>query len=126
MLAKDYISPYKDLLESNGMVCSLTYRLRILALEVFKSLQKSNPPCLHDLFTLNNTFYNLRNPIPLIQPKRHTTRYGICTFSHVGANIWNSLPIITDGCLNWSVPEFKAQLNSWNGPDASCSECKYV
>ena len=77
ILQNDYTSSYHDMLRIAEMTPALIYRLRVLTLEVFKSLQKSNPPCLHDLFEINKTEYLMRNPMRLIQPKRSTTNYYI-------------------------------------------------
>ena len=46
ILQNDYTSSYHDMLRIAEMTPALIYRLRVLTLEVFKSLQKSNPPWL--------------------------------------------------------------------------------
>ena len=126
ILQNDFTSSYHDMLRIAEMTPALIYRLRVLTLEVFKSLQKSNPPCLHDLFEINKTEYLMRNPMRLIQPKRRTTTYGIRTVSYIGANIWNQLPFISHDTLHMSASEFKQLLNVWNGPDLNSAICKYV
>ena len=108
------------------MTPALIHRLRVLTLEVFKSLQKSNPPCLHDLFEINKTDYLMRNSMRLIQPKRRTTNYGIRTVSYIGANTWNQWPFIGHDTLHMSASEFKQLLNAWNWPDLNSAICKYV
>ena len=126
ILQNDFTSSYHDMLRIAETTPALIYRLRVLTLEVFKSLQKSNPPCLHDLFEINKTEYLMRNPMRLIQPKRRTTNYGIRTVSYIGANLWNQLPFIGHDTLHMSASEFKQLLNVWNGPDLNCAICKYV
>ena len=102
ILQNDFTSSYHDMLRTAEITPALSYRLRVLTLEVFKSLQKSNPPRLHDLFEINKTEYLMRNPMKLIQPKRRTTNYGM------------------------SASQFKQLLNAWNGPDLNSAICKYV
>ena len=107
ILQNDFTSSYHDMLRIAETTPALIYRLRVLTLEVFKSLQKSNPPCLHGLFEINKTEYLMRNPMRLIQPKRRTTNYGIRTVSYIGANIWNQLHFIGHDTLHMSASEFK-------------------
>ena len=125
-IANDFTSSYHDMLRIAEMTPALIYRLRVLTLEVFKSLQKSNPPCPHDLFEINKADYLMLNPMRLIQPKRGTTNYDIRTVSYIGANIWNQLPFIGNDTLRMSASKFKQLLNAWNGPDLNSAICKYV
>ena len=64
--------------------------LRILYCGVFKSLSKLNAPCLHDMFKINKTSYDVR-VTKLEQPLRRTTNYGLRTFSYIGFRLWNLL-----------------------------------
>ena len=104
---------------------SPNFRLRVLTPEVFKSLQKSNPSWLHDLFEIK-TDYPMQNPMILIHPKRRTTNYDIRTVSYIGANIWNQLPFIDHDTLHMSASEFKQLLSAWNGPDLNTVIGKYT
>ena len=82
------------MLQIVGMTPSLIHRQRDLTLEAFRSLQKFNPPCLHELFKIYRTEYLTRNPWRLTRPKRRTTNSGIRPVSYIRANIWNQLPFI--------------------------------
>ena len=126
ILQNDCTSSYHDMLRIGEMTPALIYRLRVLTLEVFKSLQKSNPPCLYDLFEINKTDYLMRNSMRLIQPKRRTANYGIRTVSYIGANICNQSHFIGHDTLHMSASELKQLLNAWNGPDLNTAICKCV
>ena len=66
--------------------------IRNLALEVYKTLNKLNPPFMQNLFEEKHTKYDLRGIKSLDIPKVNTTKYGIQSLSYLGPKIWNSLP----------------------------------
>ena len=55
----DYSSRFQDLLGNTSTESILTTRIKCIVSEAFKSLYKSNAPCLHDMFKINNA------PLPL-------------------------------------------------------------
>ena len=88
ILHNDFESPIQNLMDKSGQGRLLSNRLKYLILEVFKSIRKSNVPCLHDIFVLKEVPYDLRTP-KLEQPNRRTTNYGLRTFSYLGSKLWN-------------------------------------
>ena len=86
----DYISHFQGLLEDTSSKSFLTTRIECIQVEVFKSLNKLNAPCLHDMFKNNDTPYDVR-ATKLEQPLRRTTNYGLRTFSYIGSRLWNLL-----------------------------------
>ena len=94
---KDYESSYHRLLGMANTTTLVISRLRILILEVFKSIRQLNPKCINDLFEVKSLGYSLRNHVKVVQPKRRTTTYGLRTVSYTGANLWNDLfPLLCD------------------------------
>ena len=125
ILYRDYISDYDSLISKSRTEKILTTRLKKILIEVFKTLKKTNPPYLHSLFTRNETEYDLRRDISLIQPKKETETYGIRSLSYIGAKLWNDMNFKIDDLENISPDDFKEMLASWNGPDLN-SDYNYV
>lgn len=96
-------------------------RLRLIAVQVYKSLNGLSPQYVNCLFTVKETGYNLRNKILLVQPIVNTVNYGISSVSYHGPKVWNTLPenIKTAETLG----AFKARLYKWSGPLCNCSSC---
>ena len=89
IIYKDYESSNEKMLEMANTTTLVISRLRLLLLEVFKSIHHLNPKCISDLFELKHIKYSLRNPIKVLQPKRRTTTNGLRTTSYTGAKLWN-------------------------------------
>ena len=117
----DYSSSYEELLNMTGASTCLASRLKTLTLEVFKSVTNRNPTPLSDLFIVKDTNYDLRQKLRLIQPKRETSRYGLRSFSYLGAKLWNELPIDSNYISNMSPDEFKSFLSKRPVPD-----CEFI
>ena len=81
IIHNDYESSFETLLKFSKQESLLAKRLKIMILEVFKTFNRLNPSCLHDLFTKSEVVYDLRTQ-KLEQPKRRTTTYGLRTFSY--------------------------------------------
>ena len=90
IIHNDYEASFETLLKCSKQESLLTKRLKIMILEVFKTVNRLNPSCLHDMFTKNEVVYDLRTQ-KLEQPKRRTTTYGLRTFSYLGSKLWNLL-----------------------------------
>lgn len=116
IIYRDFESSYDDLLEVSNNSTALIGRLKILIMEVFKSIKQLNPPCMNDLFEIKDTPYSMRNPLKIVQPWKRTTTFGLKSVSYLGPKIWNDLPIDFNDVPNMSVDVFKHFLKSWNGP----------
>ena len=88
----DYSPSYKDLLANSKETTKHVLSVRILALEVYKTLNNLNPVFMKDYFVPKTTGHNLRLKNPLDIPKARTTNNGIRSLSLQGPKIWNSLP----------------------------------
>ena len=72
-------------------------RLRILILDVFKSIRQLNLKCISGSFEVKSLGYSLRNHLRVLQPKRRTTTYGLRAVSYTGAKLWDDLfPVLSD------------------------------
>ena len=105
---KDYDSSYDRLLEMANTTSLVISRLRILLLEVYKSIHHLNPKCISGLFELKPTKYSLRNPVKLVQPMKRTSTYGLRSVSYTGAKLWNDLsPLLSNDV---GIEDFKSLM----------------
>ena len=85
-------------------------RLACILLEVFKSIKKTNPTYVQDLFESKDSQYSLRNPSLLVQPIVDTTNYGLRTFTYLGSKLWNDLPSSFKDIDDTDIDDFKIAL----------------
>jgi hypothetical protein len=83
----DYTSSYINLLEKALQI----RRIRTMALETYKIVNKLAPVCLHDLVNMKNSKYAFRYSNKLDVPQVRTTRYGKKSFMFAAATLWNDL-----------------------------------
>ena len=118
----DYTSSYINLLQK-ALVPSLQIRrIRTMALETYKIVNKLAPVCLHDLVNVKNSKYAFRYSNILDVPQVRTTRYGKKSFMFAAATLWNDLPnhFRTENSFN----HLKSLIQSWNGSVCRCSACR--
>ena len=117
--SKKFNSSYINLLVK-ALVPSLQIRrIRTMALETYKIVNKLAPVCLHDLVNVKNSKYAFRYSNILDVPQVRTTRYGKKSFMFAAATLWNDLPnhLRTENSFN----HFKSLIQSWNGSVCRCS-----
>ena len=88
----DNITPYSKLLTKANLLSLSLFRLRFLAIEVYKCVTKANPQFMRDMFSERKLHYNLRNSNLLAQHRFKTKKYGFKSFRYYGAKLWNALP----------------------------------
>ena len=107
----DQISSYDDLLKRGNFLSLKAYRIKCLAVEVFKCVHGFNPTYLNRLFTEPLANYNLRDRRRLNQPRFHTYTYGFRSFRYSGSKLWNSLPRAIKNTND--INEFKKNITEW-------------
>jgi hypothetical protein len=118
---EDQNSTYEELLEKSKLPSLKVRRIRIIAIETFKIINKQTPLYLHDLFQIKQNKYSFRYQNTAHLPRVKTTRYGLNSFKHFAAKTWNDLP--DHFMKESSFPQFKNLINSWNGRSCHCSAC---
>ena len=108
IIYKDYESPIERLLEMSNTTPLVISRLRLILLEVYKSINQLNPKCINGLFEEKSTSYSLRYPVKVLQPKKRTTTYGLRSISYTGAKLWNDLLPVLNNDVEFGV--FKSSL----------------
>ena len=117
----DYESSYHDLLKQCEVSGTKIITLRLLAIEVFKCVNKLDPKYLNEMFTTKKCPFDFRDTFILERAKSNTTKYGLKSFRNYGARIWNLLP---NNCKSVvSLGDFKNIIKSWNGPSCKCPVC---
>ena len=76
----DFTSTYEELLKRCNFLPLSIYRLKFLAIEVYKCVKNLNPPYLNDLFIHKNINYDLRDKHKMEQPKFNTKTFGYRSF----------------------------------------------
>ena len=118
-LLNDYESNYDQLLEKSNKSTIEIRKLRILALEIFKTINNLNPPYMKEIFELNTS----RNPerkmlmVKVIASKK----YGTDSLRHMGPKIWNHLSLELKNSESLTI--FKGLIKSWSGPSCHCHAC---
>ena len=122
-LIVDYDSDYDQLLTKFNKPTLEVKRLRLLAIEIFKTLNNLNPPYMKDIFRLNTRRTETGND-RLVVPAQNSRRYGSYTLRSLGPKIWNKLP--SDLKNSVSLESFKSLIKSWSGPKCHCGSCTYL
>lgn len=121
---EDFGSSYDSLLERSKLPALKTRRMRTIALESFKIINKISPYYLQDLIVIKDNSYNFRYVNTAVIPQPRTTSYGKRSFRYEAATIWNSFP--NEVRQMTSFGQFKNYINSWcGGIKCLCSSCKF-
>ena len=88
----DYTNSYNFILDQLKLPSLKIRRMRTMALETFKILNKSSPEFIQNIITIKENSYNFRYQNTVDVPRPRTTRYGKRSFSYEAATLWNSLP----------------------------------
>ena len=81
---------YEELLAVSNDISVHKKHLRILAIEVYKSLMKTNPNFIWEFYTRKPILYDLRTGEKLYLPRVNLTRYGLNSLNL--PLLWNNLP----------------------------------
>ena len=121
LVLNNFDSSYETLLEKVNMPTFHISRIRLIAVETFKILQKMSPVYLQDLLSYKNSIYSFRYDNLVDVPRVHTTKYGKSSFCYEEAGVLNSLP--NDLRKVDDFKEFRRLVNTWSS-SCKCSMCK--
>ena len=122
----DYSSDYQDLINRFGTDTMLQSRLKKIVLETFKSIKGINPQYIQNILKYKEQPYSLRNPTPLIQIKKKTTKYGLRSYEYLSSKLWNTLPNHMKNIEDIDIDLFKLSLKNWSGPNPNSYENPYL
>jgi hypothetical protein len=111
------------LLEKSKLPSLKTHRIRTIALETFKIINRKSPLFIQDLGIIKNNSYNFRYTNTAEVPRPRTSNYGKQSFRYEAAQVWNSLQ--NEARIMTSFYQFKKYINSWcGGQKCACSTCR--
>ena len=119
---ENYECTYEELLLKSGFPSLRIRRLRCMAIEVFKIINKQCPTYLHDIITLKKSNYSFRKDNLAEVPRVRTTGFGLHSVRYAGATLWNELP--NEICTQTNLDQFKSLINNWSGSSCKCGSCK--
>ena len=96
-------------------------RLRSIALETFKIVNKQGPVYLHDLLNIKQQQYCFRYSKTAEIPQVRTSSYGVNSFRSSAAKLWNTFPQHFRDETNFN--HFKSLINAWSGENCTCTAC---
>ena len=118
----DYTSNYETLLNKSSKCTMEVRRLRLLALEVFRFVNKLNPVYMQSLLEKNVNSKRYKDDLKV--PMRNSVTFGDKSVRVLGSHIWNMLP--AELKRETSYGKLKTKIDNWFGPKCNCSAWKYV
>ncbi len=118
----DFTRSYQELLNITNCDTMILWRLKKIAVFMFKCLNGHNPKYLCDMFSAKGTSYEFRDGIRIEPYKFKTKTYGYKSLLYAGAKLWNSLPVFMK--ISSNVNEFKMKLCDWKCSNMYCMKCK--
>ena len=95
--------------------------LRILMIEVYKSLNQINPDFMWDLVQYKNSPYQLRMPQILTLPTTLSKTYGTYSLAFRESFVWNNLPAKLKDAA--TLQQFRKLIHMWQGNICNCKLC---
>ena len=118
----DYSSDYETLLKKTNKCTMEVKRLRLLALEIFKSFNENCPTFIKDYFEKNENSVSKKYDLKI--PIRNSATFGENSLRSIAPRVWNSLPEQLK--TETSYVKFKEEIDKWFGPKCKCSLCSYI
>ena len=96
--------------------------LRVLMIEMYKTLNITNPPFMQTYFIRIDVKYNLRSRDLLETPAEKSIMFGIDAIKCWGSLLWNSIRDLLKRASLAAIFEWK--VGSWNGVECKYKICK--
>ena len=117
-----YGSDYDVLLRKSGKETIKIKRLRVLAIEIFKTVNNLNPNYMKDIYTPKQHLKVRTNDILV---KHHNTiTYSTKSLKTLGPKICNELPGYIKSESFYTT--FKEYIDTWFGPKCRCNVCMNI
>ena len=117
-----YDKSYQDLLNFSNDISIHRKHLRLLAIEVYKSLMNINLEFMWEFFNKNPLQCNLRKGDIVYLPPARSSCYGINSLAFRGNLLWNSLSSNLKQSHN--LEEFKLKLKNLGNIHCTCVVCR--
>ena len=111
-------SPFEALLAKNDETNVHTKNLRVLIIEIHKTLTNTNPQFMQEYFIRKDIKYDLSTRGLMQIPAAKSIKFGIDSIKVRCSLLWNSIPdVITKAS---SAALFKNNMGNWNGEECNC------
>ena len=111
LITNDKGLSYNDLLKKHNKFSIKTRSLKILATEIFKTINNLNPIYMKDIFKVKTGQKNTRQNLNLKSQDYKTKKFGFRSLRVLGTLLWNSLP---NEITNLDqISQFKYFLKNW-------------
>ena len=121
ILLDDHESTFEALLANNGETNIHTQNLRMLMIEIYKTLNNTNPPFMQEYFIRKDVKYDLRTRDLLKIPAAKSITFDIDSIILRGSLLWNSIPDLIKRAS--SAATFKRNIKNWSGEECHCKIC---
>ena len=125
-VTEDYTSEYANILKTLGESTLYLKRVRLIAQEVYKSINGQSPEYIKELLKSRHANHPLRGderPMQLYVPRVNQITFGQRSYTYEAPTLWNSLPIEYRQAENYIL--FRNLIKRWDGPLCRCNICKY-
>ena len=118
----DASKTYEELLIMTNCDTMTLWRLKKIALFMYKCFYKLHPNYINEMFKAKDSMYSMRDNLKFELYKFKTKRYGYKSLMYAGTKLWNSLPVSLKESN--SINDFKVKLNGWKCNSTSCDKCQ--
>ena len=122
ILLDDHESTFEVLLAKNGETNIHTQNLHMLMIEIYKTLNNTNPPFMQEYFIRKDVKYDLRTRDLLQIPAAKSVTFGIDSIKFRGSLLWNSIPDLIKRASSAAI--FKRNIKNWSGEECHCKICR--
>ena len=118
----DYTSTFEQLLKKDNSVSIHHRTIQLLAIEMFKIINKCGPELVRDLFKLDNNT-NTRSNRAFFRPNVQTEEYGKESIRYFGPVVWDDMLPAKYKSIK-KLKKFKEEIKSWTPTNCPCKLCK--
>ena len=118
----DNISYFDELLKMSNSVRVHHRNIQLLAVEMYKALNKLSSSLMTELFQIIKTKYDLCKGNILISRNVKIVYYGTESISYLAPKIWELIPTDIKNCKSLNC--FKSKIKLWIPYDCPCRICK--
>ena len=113
VLLDDHESTFEVLLAKNNETTIHIQNLRVLMIEIYKTLNCTNPSFMQECFVRKDTTYDVRTKDLLQIPPAKSIMFGLDSVNLRGSPLSNSMPDLIKSAS--SAATFKRNIKTWSG-----------
>ena len=118
----DYTSTFEELLKKDNSVTIHHRTIQLLAIEMFKVVNKCGPELIRDLFKLTDDSRS-RSKRAFFRPNVNHDQYGKESIRYFGPIVWDDMLPAKYKSIK-KLKKFKEEIKKWTPTNCPCSLCK--